>query len=58
MSCQTPQSHFDDRRGLEVVGRVGHIDAEPGARVRRMVTTFQHQELLARLITLVGSRSE
>jgi hypothetical protein len=49
---------LDDRRCIEVVERVGHVDGELGARVRRMVSTFQYQELLARLDALVGSRSE
>lgn len=43
---------------LEVVERIDRVDGEPGARVRRMVNTFQCQELLAGLHPLVGSRSE
>lgn len=49
---------LDDWRCLEVVERVDHAGGELGARVRRMVNTFQYQEFLAGFDPLVGSRSE
>jgi hypothetical protein len=48
----------DDRRCLEVVETIDHVDGKPQARVRRMVNALHYQELLARLDALVGSRSE
>lgn len=49
---------LDDRRCLEVVEKTDHVEGELGARVRRMVNTFQYQELLAGLNPLAGSGSE
>jgi hypothetical protein len=43
---------------LVVAGRIDHVDAEPGARARRMLNTSQYRESLARLASLGGSGSE
>jgi hypothetical protein len=49
---------LDDWRCLELVERIDHVDGEIGARVRRMVNTFQYQELLVGFDPLAGSRSK
>jgi hypothetical protein len=49
---------LDDWRCFEVVERIDRVDGELGARVRRMVNTFQRQELPAGLDPLDGGRSE
>jgi Amt family ammonium transporter len=49
---------LDDRRCCQFVKRIDRVDGEFGARVRRMVNTFQYRELPAGLDPLVGSRAE
>jgi chaperonin GroEL (HSP60 family) len=55
-------AHAKIVRGMTVLANAVKVTLGPngasGARVRRMVTTLQYQELLAGLHPLAGSRSE
>jgi hypothetical protein len=48
---------LDGPRCLELAAKIGTVDDELGARLRRMVGNLQYQELLEVLDTSVGVRS-